>query len=258
MKHYLDFYYNGEYSTSKGVFNVVVESGLYEDKFLSERHVNTEFVKNQAKGYLLSVERIPFSFTLNLASKEPWTREKLDDIASWLDVEYFKEFYYVDDSDRRFFVMPTGSPTFTHTGTEEGYVTVEMTSISAYSFSPKYTTEEYNLSANSALGFVININNTGHYLLMPIIRIRKVGVGSIRIINETDFGRIFEITNLIDGEEVFIDNETKEIKSEFTATYHYDDHNGNWLTLLKGNNSLRVYGNCYIEFEYRFRYSPTL
>jgi phage-related protein len=258
MKHHLDFYFNGEFSLDKGVFNAVTENGLYEDVFLSERIVNAELVKNQTKGYLLSIDRSLFSFTLILASKEPWTRAKLDEIATWLDVDYFKEFYFVDESERRYFVMPNASPTFTHTGTEEGYVTVEMKSISPYTFSPNNISQEYNISANVSEGFVINFANNGHFVLMPIIRIRKVGAGNVSIVNESDLGRIFEITNLADGEEVFIDNQTKEIKSEFARTYHYDDHNGNWLTLLKGNNTLRVYGNCYLEFEYRFQYSPTL
>jgi phage-related protein len=258
MKHHLDFYFNGEFSTVKGVFNATTDTGLYEDILLTERMINTEIVKNQTKGYLLSLDRSLFSFTLLLASKDPWTRQKLDDIATWLDVNYYKEFYFLDQADRRLFVMPSGEPTFTHTGTDLGYVTVQMSSISPFSFSPKYTTTEYNISANTVGGYAIAFNNSGHFELMPIIRLRKVGVGTITIVNETDLGRIFEIRNLADGEEVYINNETKEIVSEFARTYHYDDHNGNWLKLLKGNNSLRVYGNCHLEFEYRFRYSPTL
>lgn len=258
MKHNLDFYFNNEFSTVKGVFNANTDNGLFEDKLIAERMLNTEIVRNQSKGYLLNVDRSLFSFPLVLGSKEPWTRAKLDDIATWLDVSYYKEFYFMDNPDRVFFVMPSGEINFIHTGTDLGYITVELSSISPYSFSPKYTTPLYDFSANTTTGSVIEFNNSGHFELMPIIRITKIGLGDVSIVNETDLGRIFEIKNLADGEEVYINNETKEIVSEFARTYHYDDHNGNWLNLLKGNNTLRVYGNCQLEFEYRYRYSTTL
>jgi phage-related protein len=258
MLQYQDFHFNGEYSTVKGVFNANITDGLYEQTSLAERNVTVEMIKNQPKGYFLNLSRNPFRFTLKIGSKDEWTREKLDDILSWFDVNYFKEFYFMEELDRRFFVMPSGTPTFTHNGNGLGFLTVEMTSQSPFSFSPRYVTNEYDFSANTDLGTQINFNNGGHDELFPMLRIRKVGDGNISIKNETNMGRIFEIRNLANTEEVFVDNQTKEIVSNFPRTYHYDDHNGIWLSLVKGNNSIRVFGTCFLEFEYRYRYSPTL
>jgi phage-related protein len=258
MKQYTDFYFNGEFSKVKNVFNANSDDGLYEESVLAERSIGLEMIKNQPKGYLLNLERTPFKFSLKIFSKDKWTREKIDDISSWLDVNYFKEFYFEDESERRFFVMPTGEVKFTHTGAGEGFLIVEMQSQSPFTFSPRYQTGDYDVSVNTDLGWPLEFNNSGHTELFPIVRITKVGDGTISIKNESNLGKIFEIRNLVDGEEIFIDNQMKEIKSILPKTYHYDDHNGIWLSLIKGNNQLRIFGTCFIKFEYRYRYSPTL
>jgi phage-related protein len=253
-----DFYFNGEFSVSKDIFNANVGDSLYEQPIFGERTPTIEMIKNQPKGYLLNLARTPVKFSLKIGTNTDWTREKLDDIISWLDVTYFKEFYFVDQADRRFYVMPNGSPTFSHNGSGQGFIVVEMQSSSPFSFSERFTTGNYDLTVNPVDGTVIDFPNSGHFNLYPMMRITKIGAGTVSIKNETNLGKIFELRNLLDGEGIFINNETKEIISDIGGTYHYDDHNGVWLELLKGNNSLRIYGNCLIEFEYRFRYSPTL
>ena len=258
MRQFTDFSFNKESSTMKGVFNGNTSDGLYEEGLFAERTVNIEMLRNQPKGYFLNADRTPFKFSLRIGSYDEWTRQKIDDIVAWFDVDYFKEFYFLEESDRVIFAMPTGTPTFTHTGAGQGYLTVEMQSQSPYVFSPRHVSGEYNMSTNTELGTEINLYNSGHSDLYPMIRIRKVGDGNVSIKNETNFGKIFEIRNLMDTEEVFIDNQTKEIKSNLPRVYHYDDHNGVWFYAVRGNNILRVFGTCFIEFEYRYRYKSTL
>jgi phage-related protein len=256
MQQFTDFYFNGEYSTVKGIFHASNADGMITENFLPSREVNQQYIKGKKKGYFQGMKRSPFSFVLNITSKEAWTRQKIDDIARWLDVEYYKEFYFIEEPNRRFFCMPMGEIEFTHNGINYGYITVEMTCNSPFAFSPKYQTGDYDYSNNTLSGLTLDFTNSGHFDLYPILRITKVGDGDISIVNETDDGRIFEIRNLFDGEEIFVDNQKKEIVSDITGVYRYDDHNGNWLKLIEGDNTLRTYGDCIISFEYRFNYSP--
>lgn len=98
-----------------------------------------------------------------------------------------------------------------------------------------------------------NIENTGDLVLKPKLWITKRnGDGDIAIINHTTGQRI-ELKNLKNNEEVFIDCEDEEIVSSFqnVGIYRYDDHNDEYLELIRGENYIKYEGD--FDLEARFQ-----
>jgi phage-related protein len=280
MRHLTDFYFNGQYSKDLNLFNMTDEEGMLTEPLLSDLSINQELIKNNAKGYFLSKDRSPFSFQLNLGSHEKWTRERINMVSNWLDVDYFTEFYFIDEPTRRFFVMPNGTTQMIHDAMDNGYIKVEMQSNSPYSFSQLYSTGEVDFSIGGGTRNIINLanettevvsyvpvrnlagypeniiefTNMGDFSVLPIIRLTKVEDGDITIFNETDEGKVFQLFGLYDQEEIYIDNENREILTDLKGIYRYKDHNGYWLKLIKGYNSLKIIGRLKVEFIFRFQY----
>lgn len=94
-----------------------------------------------------------------------------------------------------------------------------------------------------------NIENTGDLPLRPKLWITKRnGAGNIAIINHTT-GQRMEFKNLRNNEELFIDCENEEIVSSFQSSgiYRYDDHNDEYLELIRGDNYIKSEGDFDLE-----------
>jgi hypothetical protein len=107
----------------------------------------------------------------------------------------------------------------------------------------------------------ININtvgafkiiNTGDVVCKPELWIRKKnGFGSIKLTNETN-GMTLELTDLNDGEEVYIDCENEDIVSSLPLVYRYQNHNNVFLELEVGENLITGEGDFELDMRFEFK-----
>lgn len=252
MKEYTDFYYNGVSSLEMGLINVSVSGGLFQESLLASRSINEVTVRGNDKPYFMGVKREPLEFDLEFAFLYPYDRDRISEVAMWLDQNYYKELYFTDNPNRRFYCMIVTDSDLIHNGLGEGYVRVKIRCDSAYSYSQEYLTIEFDYSNNPLAGTIHTFENKGHAELKPEIWIKKIGDGDVSVLNRAT-AQTFEFKGLKDQEIVYIDNEREHIESSLPDTFRYDNFNDNYLTFERGRNILIINGNLKIQFRYRFR-----
>src|SRR5690606_36343676 len=118
--------------------------------------------------------------------------------------------------------------------------------------SPLYQTPRYDLSENED-EFKITIENKGHVEVYPEISIEKIGDGHITIMKN---GEIFEIRDLTNREQIYVNTEKEIIETDIVGVYRYDNVVGDYhdMVLSLGVNEFIVKGKCKITFRYKFKY----
>lgn len=251
----LFFVYDGITSESMGVYLVNVgNSGMKEEHFLGDREIIQEQVAGNDIPYIYGVNNKPLTINLTLSPLEGlWTTEMRSKIARWLNCGKFAEFYSGDDINKRYFLMYSGSSNLYTNSNQQGYITIQFQNISPYTFSPvnQLIWDESSNTGTSTRTFT----NLGDRTLYPQdMWIRKVGAGDISIKNLSDGGRIFSFTGLSDGEEIRIQNQTRQIETSLSGTYRYDKFSGNYMRFVYGTNTLSITGKAEIDFRYRFEF----
>jgi phage-related protein len=255
IKESLWFSYAGEYSYDYGIMNVnVSSSGMMSEPFGASRKVNEVKIKGNDKPYFQNIEYEPLEFDLELAFSDIYDSEKIRRVARWLCGQtYYKPMFFQENLDRVFYCLAIGEPELVHTGASQGYIKITMHCDSPYSYTPIQLGTEYNLSSNGAGGTQITFANNGDVACHPEIWITKVNNGDVRIVNNTNGGKEFKFTGLLNNEVVYVDNEMQHIETSLANTYRYSNFNNNYLEMVRGNNILMVYGTCKIQFRYYFK-----
>lgn len=251
MLENLHFTYNGIHSSTMGVLNARVDSGLFQEKFLPSRELREESIRGKDKPYFMGYDLSPFEFPLTLFV-EDLDRNKRRLLSRWLMVDYHKPLIFDGNEDRIFYCMYVGDIEHFHNGLNQGYINLTMRCNSPFSYTPIYSTNVYDLSNNIPEGYEINFENYGDTICEPYIYLEKIGDGDISIINLSDGGREFKMSNLMNGDELEIDNEVKSIETNVSGVFRYENHNNTYFRLLRGMNRLKVYGNCKLLFKYQF------
>lgn len=262
MKEGINFEYDGIKSIDMGISNVSIGTGMFEETFVAGREIHEITTRKRDKPYFQEVKRLPLILNLSFAFDDKYDSDKIREVARWLDKDYYKPFFTDDNPNRIFYCMLNSDSRLFHNGLKQGYVEIEMRCDSPYSYSPQYVSELYDLSSNSVSGYSTTFVNYGDVVCKPEIFITKVGSGDVSILNATNDGQEFKFTSLLNTEEIYIDCENEQIDSELpnvipggqpTVQYRYSNFNNNYLELLRGNNYLKIYGNCKIQFRYKFK-----
>lgn len=98
-----------------------------------------------------------------------------------------------------------------------------------------------------------NIENVADMPTKPKIWIRKLnGKGDISLTNHMT-NQTITIKNLQENEEIYIDNENEEIISSLQdlGVYRHDDHNDEWLELIRGDNYIKGTGDFDMDIRYQ-------
>jgi phage-related protein len=69
-----------------------------------------------------------------------------------------------------------------------------------------------------------------------------------------DGGDIFEIRNLTNQEDLYLNCEKEQIETDIVGVYRYNDVLGDFPRLLSGTNRFKITGDCVIQFRYKKRY----
>lgn len=247
------FTYNDTHSTEIGVINCKVDSGLFEEGFLPSRSIIEEKIPGRDKPYFKGFDYDPFEFPMTLYFEDGMCQEKRRNLAMLLMTNYYKPLIFESNPSRIFYCMYQGDPRLLHNGIEQGYVTITMRCDSPFSYTPFYTTDVYDLSKNNTSGSEIVIENYGHDICEPYIRIEKIGEGNISIVNYSDGGRECKLFNVLNGDVLNVDCENEQIETEVAGYFKYENHNNKFVRLVKGVNRLKIYGNCRLQFTYQFK-----
>lgn len=233
-----------------GVYLVNMDTGMKEDHFLGEKEVIQEQIFGNDIPYIYGEINKPLIIELTLSPLEGlWTTELRSKIGRWLDCGKFAELYSVDDINKRYFAKLTGNSSLHTNSMRQGYVTVQFQNIAPYAFSPSYELiwDESENTGTSTRTFI----NAGDARLYPEMHIEKIGNGDIELKNLNDSGRVFKFENLLDGEEVYVDNYNRQIKTSLANEYRYDSFNKNYFSAVYGHNTIEVTGKAKIKFIYR-------
>lgn len=237
-----NFVYDEVYSQDLSIINATLETGLREDTFLPSREIEEITIRGRDKPYFLDIIKAPLTLKLGFAFTQPWNEDLIRTIAKLFYVNYYKELYFSEDEDRVFFCMYTGDLPILHNYLKRGFVALEMRCADCYSYSqPKKRVHNCN-TANSTIEFI----NQGDVAIKPQLIIKKIGDGDLSIQN-------FELKNLVDNEEIYVDNENEVIETNIQDTYRYDDHNGTFISMEPGCNVLTISGECELEWKWRFK-----
>lgn len=266
IKDKLRFNYNGVWSDTYGLINVVQDNGLYEEKFIAQREIVETKIRGNSKPLFHSLEDMPLEFEMHIAFQEGFDDNKLDSIIRWLFVDNFKPLYFEDNENKVFYCMPISDSTIAHNGIGEGYFTITMRCDSSYAYSPVTTSTIENVTTSKT----ITIVNNGHFDIYPEISLYKKGNGTIVIESLDDYdvkfdytqvpnaiitiASIFEIRDLTDLEDIYLNCEKEIIETDAVGVYRYDKIIGDFPRLLKGTNRFVITGDCDIQFRYKEKY----
>lgn len=254
----LYFSYAGRYSTDFGIINVSINEGMFEEPFVATRVIHETSIRGRDRPYYHGVSYEPLEFSLSFAFSDKYNSDKIREVARWLMQEYYQPLYFSENQGRIFYCMPVGDSKLIHNGLREGYLTINMRCDSPFSYSPIYTDPVYDFSNNLAEGSVINFENLGDIDCYPEIWMEKIGLGSLKIINETT-GKYFEFEQLghnvvgVENETIYINSERREVLTSVKNIYRLNDFKGDFLKAKFGVNVLRVFGDCKITLRYQFR-----
>ena len=252
IKESLYFNYNGISCKTYNLMNVNLSGGMFEDNLHANRTIKETAVNGSDTPIFNGVEEEPLEFPLTIAFTGKYTDTDIDNVILWLFQDNYKPLYFEDKPNKIYYCMPNGDAKIFHNGLKQGYITITMRCKSSKIYSPNQTTSLYDLSTNTAK-YRVNINNTGHVDIYPEISITKVGNGSITF---TKSGEIFQINNLTNGEDIYINCEREIIETDAVGVYHYDDVIGDFhdMILKRGTNAIDIEGKCKIQFRYVFKY----
>ncbi len=237
------FSYSSTPSSTLGIENVKVSSGLFKEYFLPKTEIKEVKIKGQDIPYLNDINREPLSFDLTF-SMETWTESTIRQLARTFFVDDYKEMIFDDYPNTVFYCMPEGSSDLLHNGCQTGYINFTMRCSDSYSYLVAATPTFYSATPT------FSINNTGDLTIFPEIEITKIGAGNVTLTNITN-GQYFTFTGLSNNEIVYINCETELILTDLPLTYRYSAMTGDFIKLERGTNNFSITGDCVLEFRYQ-------
>lgn len=247
------FLYNNESCEDYGVTNFSFSTnGMQEEPFSFKREIKETKTRNRT--FFNGFEVNPIEFPITLWFDEEFDDEKLQKVARWLFQDYYKPLIFSDNLDKIYYAVFVGENKLHHIQ-KRGYVTLTVRCKDEYIYSPIFESEVYDLRTNMHDGTEIIFENRGNIDVYPEISISKYGDGNISIENLSDGGYKFQIDNLKDQENVYVNGQTKKVISDIPGVNHYSDVvDRKFLKVPWGVSRLLITGNCYIQFRYRFKF----
>jgi phage-related protein len=249
------FIFNGQKSEDFGIVNVNVNSGMQSEPFVAGRTIKEQVIRGRDRPYYFGIQLQPLEFTVSFAFTQPWDSDLIKSVARWLTTpNYYVPMQFSDNLDIYYYCLCVDSPELIHNCLAEGYINLKFRCDGAYAYSPIYTTNVFDYSNNPSGGTQYKFENYGDVECQPIIYIQKIGTGDdIKIINTSNSGQTLILTGLQDQENIVVDCELNTIETDIPLTYRYSNHNGVFLSMVRGFNYLTIQGKCKLQWKYQFR-----
>ncbi len=145
------FVYDGINSQDMGINNVNMDSGLQSEPFYPSASILEISTRYNETPYFQKIKREPLVFNLTFAFEDGFDDDKLRETARWLNQKTFKELYFSNQPDKKYFAIYEGSPRLFHTSTD-GYFEITFRTNSPYAHSDLIETGIYN-QVSPALAF---------------------------------------------------------------------------------------------------------
>jgi phage-related protein len=251
IKDSLYFNYDGVSCKNFNLMQVNLSNGMFEEQFVADRSINELKVRGNDTPLFHGLEEEPLEFEMTIAFERQFTDADVDNVILWLFKEQYKPLYFEDKPDRVYHCMPVGSSTLAHTGLKEGYFTITMRCKSSKIFSPVKVSPTHSITTTKR----VSLTNEGHVEIYPEISIKKIGAGHITFTRVSD-GEIFEIRDLTDQEDLYINCEKEIIETDIIGVYRYDNVIGDYedMSLKVGTTEFDITGACQVTFRYTFKY----
>lgn len=250
IKDKLHFNFDGVWSSEYNLIHVVTDSGMFEETLVASRDLVETKVRGSDKPLLQKIDTTPLEFDMTIAFEGVYTDDDLNNVIRWLFTNQYKPLYFEGKEDKIYMCIAIGDPHIYHNGLNQGYFTLHMRCDSPNVYSPSITTDAEEI-INSG---IITLINDGHSDIFPEISFLKKGVGNIIIESLDDGGNIFEIRDLTDLEDIYINCEKEIIETDAIGVCRYDNIIGEFPRLLYGENRFKITGNCEIQFRYKNKY----
>ena len=143
IKDSLYFVYDGISSQDMGIINVNIDSGLQSEPFYPSASILEISTRYNETPYFQKIKREPLVFNLTFAFEDGFDDDKLRETARWLNQKTFKELYFSNQPDKKYFAIYEGSPRLFHTGAD-GYFEITFRTNSPYAHSNLIETGIYN------------------------------------------------------------------------------------------------------------------
>lgn len=243
--------------------NVNLDANMQEEPS-STRTIVEHKIRGRTKPYFQELEYEPRIIPVTAAFTTPFDNESIQRTCRWLcSPVYYKPLFFSDEPNKIYYALVVEDFRLIHNCLSEGYLDITFRCDDYYVYSPVYH-YEYDFSNNTG-DIRINFENLGDIAIYPEMWIQKIDDGDleddISIINYNDTAREFKfLTNktnqigLVDGENLYINNENPHIETDLIDTYRYDCFNGNYFRLLPGKNTLSIKGKFKIKFRWQFKF----
>ncbi len=244
--------YNGIHSSTYDIFACQIDSSNIEGQLLKQS-LNTDKTKKSQKSNLYDMNKDNLTFTLTIAT-ENWTNDKKDNVIKWLfsDTTNYSPLISDDDINVVYYCKPI-SIEKVFFRESQGYLKVDFECNAPYGFNE--VTHTYNLTTISTATdiTVSNTSNVATYMYPEIeFTLASTNTG-ISLKNKTVNNEITSFTGLNIGETIYMNGERCEILSSLgDSTYRYNKHNGIFLRLTQGNNTIEVTGKCTLTIKSQY------
>jgi phage-related protein len=250
IKDKIYFNFDGVWSDTYELLSVVLDGGMYDETLVATREITETKMRGSSKPLFHGFEDSPLDFDMNIAFEDGFDDDKINSIIGWLFADNYKPLFFEGKEDKVYYCMPTNDARLIHNGLSQGYFTIHMRCDSSMVYSPTIITNSQVVSTTNT----ITIENDGHFIIYPEISILKNGVGTITIESLDDNGNIFDIRDLTDIEDIYINCEKEIIQTDAIGVYRYDKIVGDFPRIIIGTNRFKITGACTIEFRYKARY----
>lgn len=250
IKDKINFTFAGINSQQYGLLNIVTDGGMYEELFVATREINETKTRGNSRPLLHSIEESPIEFEMTIAFEDGYSDENIDAIIRWLFVDYYRPLHFEGKEDRVYMAMIIGSPRIIHNGLNQGYFTVTVRCDSSRLYSPVVLTPLTTVTGTKE----ITIVSDSHFDIYPEISLLKKGIGHITIESLSDGKSIFEIRNLTNLEDIYLNCEKEIIETDLLGTYRYGNIIGRFPRVKFGENRFSITGDCTIQFRYKNKY----
>ncbi|MFQ3543659.1 phage tail family protein [Halobacillus rhizosphaerae] len=250
IKNKLYFNYGGIWSHVFNLIQITTNTGMFEENFVASRDIVETKTKGSDEPLFHGIESSPKEFEMEIAFESAFDEDNIYQIIMWLFSDTYKPLFFEGSEDRVFYCIAVGEPSIIHNGLNQGYFKITMRCNSSNIFSQNIITPNETVNDSK----IITIENVGHFTIFPEISIKKIGTGTITIESLDDFGSIFEVRDLTNQEDIYLDCKKEIIKTDIIGVYRYDKVIGEYPRILCGSNRFKVTGECEIQFRYKNKY----
>lgn len=260
--HEMNFSFDNRDSTEFPIYIVHMESGMVNSEISGSRSLVYDKIsyKDSIYFYGTTTDTMKFSITITPLERY-WTEQLKFDLFKWLGGRTPKAFRTCDFLGKMCYCICTNAFVLTTNSTKEGhqgYIDLEFEATTPYWLTePEISTFDLSTITSHTTIILQNKSNVmnpkyNDYIFEPEMWIDlKDNNTGISIVNISDGGRTFSFTGLSELEQLYINNDKKQIISS-TNNFRFSKFNKNWFRLTYGENQLLVSGKCMLQFKCQF------